>query len=973
MGATQRYKQTQQQARVITNENGYLKGMYYTDVPLPEGYVKTLVNLDIDSLSGKLTPRPGLQDVQDIARDTDRPDVNHDVSGHNPLLVGEVVLPGSAGKGYAYCNLNLAKRCSNTYENLIQCAVYHSHHDDAASQYTGTYIICAPDNAQTDSKYYTTYLGQPLYNGAERKYGIHDQECVHTEFFRSSPGAFLNDQYFQFAKRFTQTPRLHYTKLGKEIVDDIVVNEGIYKPELRKPNQYYVCTLEPAQISPSMAVTQGYNMLADDPYTFKCERNLMNTVSILGVIPYNSEGQIVLNPQQNETLTLKAYFLAPEKYESTEFQARYYATAYQQITKEATDPDTGLTTTQKVDPKTTQDIYAWLEKEAKTIEDCAIGSYWRVTEQVLDTNGAYTDAYAVVTLAYNDTQSPYEMHKSFSLWSRKPNYSEKLIPMSQSGGSIHDETTVTVQWEWSLSTAGTWEVIHTDHIKFSEQGLEPFTCECTIPEQGAIIRVRVLDTTPIGEEDTDIVLATQTIGISITDSKGAAPKKYDLSSCTGMCEWEQRLVLWGVTDAKNILFVSDINNPGYFPYPNNVDMFSDPIMAAYNYGDELLVLTTNALYRLTRGADGTGWTHTLVQRNLHITEADLAMNCIIKNMFLFKSDNYYYMMVPKSSSGVKGDTSIAPISKQIEGLLDNFHEEVYKLVRLLTNNYALEDFTKKLCHYYSYVDGTSVMLNYVYDMHYDLKVKPGVLQHDAINSAYLYVQLIYATDSRTWRMRIFSAPYTLCVPIADSIQQTCLLTVLPILNDDGYAVNAKLVYCTWQNNCDDLPQYKLLNETDTAPHKHVVKNYQYIDTGNREIDTEHKKRFREFQFKIKNIDATELAFHTGFYVDGSERKNIIKYETSVDPTNNTIIVQPVLNDAITYAADGIFMPTVLGEEDSNVCWVVGASAFPGRTLWKVRMPVSGKGYTPRAELISRTEQKYELLGHSWVYRTMNGR
>jgi hypothetical protein len=222
---------------------------------------------------------------------------------------------------------------------------------------------------------------------------------------------------------------------------------------------------------------------------------------------------------------------------------------------------------------------------------------------------------------------------------------------------------------------------------------------------------------------------------------------------------------------------------------------------------------------------------------------------------------------------------------------------------------------------------------------------------------------------------MFSAPYILQVPYADNMRQTRFIRPLAIIDEEKNTVGAELAYCVLQNDIDALYQYKQ-NKQNTpgtyTAHDAFVKNYQYIDTGNREIDTEHKKRFREFQFKIKNINATELAFYTGFYVDGAERKNIIKYETSVNE-NNEIIVTPVLDDAVSYNADGLFMPTELGEEDSKVCWVVGDSAFPGRTLWKVRMPVSGKGYTPRVELLSLNEQRYEILGHSWVYRTMDAR
>ena len=45
---TQRYKQQQQQARVLTNESNYLKGMYFSDIPLAEGYSRVLINFDID-------------------------------------------------------------------------------------------------------------------------------------------------------------------------------------------------------------------------------------------------------------------------------------------------------------------------------------------------------------------------------------------------------------------------------------------------------------------------------------------------------------------------------------------------------------------------------------------------------------------------------------------------------------------------------------------------------------------------------------------------------------------------------------------------------------------------------------------------------------------------------------------------------------------------------------------------------------
>ena len=60
-------------------------------------------------------------------------------------------------------------------------------------------------------------------------------------------------------------------------------------------------------------------------------------------------------------------------------------------------------------------------------------------------------------------------------------------------------------------------------------------------------------------------------------------------------------------------------------------------------------------------------------------------------------------------------------------------------------------------------------------------------------------------------------------------------------------------------------------------------------------------------------------------------------------------------------------------EEDNDTWELDMSLFPEMTLWKVRIPVSGKGYTPRFLLVSRNEKAYELLNHNWVFREMYSR
>jgi hypothetical protein len=414
-------------------------------------------------------------------------------------------------------------------------------------------------------------------------------------------------------------------------------------------------------------------------------------------------------------------------------------------------------------------------------------------------------------------------------------------------------------------------------------------------------------------------------------------------------------------------------------------VFTDPIIAVHNYGDELLVLTTTSLYRLIWDTEGTGWTHKLVQRNLHVTEADTYMSCVLKNMFFFKSGEYYYMMVPRSTtaSSIAGETTIAPISKPIEGLLDNFHSEVYNLIKVMSD--IKIDFTKRLVNYFSYVDNTRVVVNYVYAL--DNTTKDTVVQ-DSENSKYLYVQLIYDTDTRTWSMRVFEAAHMLHASHADAIQQDRFIDITPALNDDHLV----LQYYKFTDLKDASTQY-IDTSGEPVPVNRIIKNYQYIDTGNREINTELKKRFREFQFKIKNISNTNLGFFTSFLIDGSIRKDLQRYSPRflLDPTTNEniVVVERVLDTTtMTYKTSrierilvpermlqdaGELTPTTLSETGDPDRWILNQSAFPGRTLWKIRMPISGKGFTPRLIMLSTNEADYELLGHAWAYRTMNAR
>ena len=1098
MALTQKYKQQQQQVRVLTNESNYLKGMYFSDVPLAEGYSKVLVNFDIDSMSGKIKPRKGLQSLGIIKPEGKAKQYLNNGSGFNTVVASKVCAASDAVDPRKI-NRHLQAILYNTDTRSL-LSVTCDPEIDANNKFKA-----APFSLDSEDEFIAP---EPF---VIAKPGVHGKQCIHNNFFKHPVGTFaFGNSYYTFLRHskystekladlpdtrylnkdgepvatfvdlrdnsvyttgepgkyfvFTsgeslgiiayynaqgelaiweraeeallretfpdpeETNVLCYTRLGADIKTDSeieLLDKSLIRSELQD-DQYYVCVVHPDQLNPTEASSWGYNMLLQDPYDFKCEDTAVNLVSILGVLPYNKEGAITLTPRKNQEITLKGFYRAPAAYHSDAQNARFYATTKKKI--KVTESETHL---KEEDDGTYRDTeghiitYGYL---ITTTNSATIKRYYyedesgkvhvvpieNIITETVNTeverdpvNLAELQQYVTDVNTFNfgdwwyctEEEQYYMIVPADSLASKKLDLFGKTQPAaSEKLNALPTETENEIRVHWQMRSAGAadWVDLYNETFKLSEYYLRhgdhaPFMVTATMPESEVLIKLTVTDPNDIvsGEE---YLLSTNTIGLSLVSDELANTlnldaKNFDLGKCTGMCEWEQRLVLWGVPGALNTLFVSDVNNPTFFPYPNNVDIFTDPIIAVHNYGDELLVLTTSALYRLIWENEGTGWTHKLVQQNLHVTEEDTYMSCVIKNMFFFKSGEYFYMMVPKTTStaAIRGEVGIAPISKPIENLLDNFHKEVYNLIKVMVDRGDLTDFTDKLVNYFSYVDNTKVVVNYVYALD---STSTNTVVQDTATSKYLYVQLIYDTDARTWTMRAFEAAHMLYASHADAIQQDRFIDITPALNGDQLV----LQYYKFVNLADDTIQYITADGAAQSVAR-VLKNYQYLDTGNREINTELKKRFREFQFKLKNNTATNLGFYTSFLIDGSLRKDLQRYSPRLllDPSSNetTVVVERVLDTkTMTYNTtrierilvpermlqdDGELTPTILAEENDPDRWILNQSAFPGRTLWKIRMPISGKGLSPRAILLSTNEADYELLGHDWAYRTMNGR
>ena len=527
--------------------------------------------------------------------------------------------------------------------------------------------------------------------------------------------------------------------------------------------------------------------------------------------------------------------------------------------------------------------------------------------------------------------------------------------------------------EWSSTNNTSWNLIKKWTV---DTGADISTLEIAFdfapPVAEAIIRISAYPVTDNTAADiADSVLAVgfsfQKAGYSNTINSDK--KQYSIHKASGICYWKNRIVAWGAPEDDTILFVSDVNDPTYFPYPNNIETFTSAIQYCTPFGDDLLVFTADALYIIALADDGASWTCKCLQRNLSIAAWDVHLVQTVKNMLFFKSGNYYYMVVPKSSS-LTGELTIADVSKPMRGFFDNFKTSV---LEILNNTYMPEvEYTDfDIAHYYNYLSKDSVHNVY-------MLIVPGIHEtHDT----YVNLDVIYDTVNRTWRVYTYGSSARLVPHNTSSTQDTMFVSKFQFETDNKRTGVQHLV---WSVEREDMYLQHNDARLATAGDEHIkpsanqkqsiIGNRQLIDTGYREHASNFKKRYRELQFTINNISLNALQFYVSFFIDGSLRKSWYGYEIVQDtdpasPTYGVISVHRVLlpNTSNTSAAPVTPGTTVLGD------WKLNMSAFPDNGYWKCRTAVSGKGYVPRMLINSPNAKIFELLNISWVYRTLYSR
>ena len=460
----------------------------------------------------------------------------------------------------------------------------------------------------------------------------------------------------------------------------------------------------------------------------------------------------------------------------------------------------------------------------------------------------------------------------------------------------------------------------------------------------------------------EVVLASYNLADDKT--KRQELNNYDLSKSRGICTWQNQMVYWGAQGMEMSVMISDINDPTYVPFPNNNIDFNERVLKCFPHQENLMVATESGFYLVGFDDTNTGFVKKLVQGGLNLREEDTLAMFSMRNMVYFKSQNYYFMIVPNTKS-LTGELQLAPVSTPVNGLLDDFKNQAYDIIR---NVYPLNALLSaasdtldnvELSDYHCTADGNRIRNIYKF------KFTVGAVD------TYVDLQLLYDTIFRTWTVELLQSNASRITAF-----DTLATTYAQFVNvyDTGLTKMVQLI------DIDELQAADTFALTSTR----VVDNIQYLDTGKRALDPEMKKRFRHIVFEINNLDGVDLEFNHQFMLDDETRTDLFTYaiEQELDPlaTNYGQIyvvkdyeMPETLSGELNLVYQDPVDPTKLYGITALNSWLLSASAFPDKTVQKVFLEVSGKGYYPRFKLLTQTPQRYELNHISWAYRDMGAR
>lgn len=707
---TTNYLNNMPMPRNMTTEFDFSLGMKYINSAIEDKYVKTLVNFDIKEMGAALAPRKGLRTFEVCI-----PKLNY-IKPEATLYADKLVTIYAAKPcledGKHYKQVILGRK------DKLWVATVDASEDmilQVGADIDITELQFSPDPLVQDGHPCTILSPGPT--------TIHGIPLVNSDLISSVVGTFgFGNSFFFFDQSDPENKRVCYTEF-----------EG---------GKYVIKYVTPRELTAAEAPLRGYNMVSPTPYYFVNDIASANIPILQGIMPYDAEGKdgkLLLKPKQNQLVAFRCYLAAATdtKYkilwESKQVGEVGWIQRQRLVNVELTGEDTDI-------PLLT---CSFVPPEKDTL----------VRVQIFKRHVMAVDAEHPI--------NPIPLVDIVDSPPTTADNGEKYFNPKE--GKLYTR----VNGAWDAQTAANTET-DIDQYYFNEATANYYQCY-----YDGTLSMLMLD-----EERYDNVCDHQiTVGFDFSpkiygDKLTETDATYDVTSASGLVYWKSRLVAYGMSEDPTLLLLSDYEDPSYFPYPNNLLMFDEPIVAVVPYVDDIMVFTEGALYAVS-SMDGISWSTTKIQGNLWLTPWDRHLVQVTRNLLFFRSGMYYYMIVPRAAS-MTGELTLAPISTPIKELFDDFKVAVDDMFNLTYGQpLGLQQVPTgaPLINYFNYLDFEDIHNIYVFQK-----------DQDGENDSYVHLDLLYNTVTRAWKTYIYEAPFCLSPYQHDATQpgKLCSTSLLNI-------------------------------------------------------------------------------------------------------------------------------------------------------------------------------------------------
>ena len=438
---------------------------------------------------------------------------------------------------------------------------------------------------------------------------------------------------------------------------------------------------------------------------------------------------------------------------------------------------------------------------------------------------------------------------------------------------------------------------------------------------------------------------------------------YDLTTATGMCGWLDRLCVWGVNGAENCIFISECDDPTWFPYPNNVDILDAPIIKAIPLDDTMYVFTHNSIYTYTYTSDSGSISlkATKIQSNLNISDLPDSINAM-ESMLTFISRNELYMIVPAGVNSARyGSMILAPVSTPVTQLFQG--DKAFATARAAYLGSGITDVSDSDLNVTTdyFVDGNEFVINMQ-----SSQALPN-------STKYLTVQYRYSTKLRSWVVQAYTdCPLgTLIRPIAQlNTSNLYFLSCPHITSASTHYVAKQLTLVKSQEAPENTTWFRPTTDTGMVTLDTPV---YYLDRGQLDPAVGFKKKFRQFTYDINELEHGQALRVSNAAVIDNNYAHLSHYTLPADfadqidiEAGDTANIQYVPQDE--YELDGL-------DEDFNNLWLKSEQDLSYLYCKNKVVRVNGLGKGTKLEPIIRieTDSQFDLANLTLIWRQMSGK